>query len=804
MLIFPIFCTSTVVIGPADKPPSGFLLSQIMRRIRLRALFCPPIILEQLVQEPDALEKVRHLDFITYAGGPLSDITGNLLSQETDVCQFYGSTEMNVIPLLVPRREDWAAMEFHPAYGVDMQLADDDAFECVLHKDPASGITRSFEYTFPGVEEWRTEDLFRPVPGKPKLWLFHGRRDDIIVLSSGEKFNPVPSERLIGGHPQVSGALIVGQGRFQAALLLELQDDAGKDKDTFIENIWPLVEKANTQAPGHGRIFRSMIAVADPKKRFERAGKGTVIRKMTARKFTREIDALYSKDRTGRFGPRLSAPRDIRAINNYVRESVALAFPVHDLHGTDNLYVLGLDSLRTVEIGKTIKHGLGDLDTSWPSPQTLYANPTIDGLADAIFARLNGAADIANDKAERADARTKMMASLVQKYTQDLPPVGSKIALDAQRAHSPHLNVVLTGSTGSLGTQLLRVLLEDDKVAKIYCLNRTQDAPDRQSKTFTRLGFSHSLVTPRIQFITVEYGQKRLGLPEEQYKDVISSVDVIIHNAWKVDFNHSLESFEPVHIRGVRNFIDWSTSSSRNPHIIFVSSISSIRNRQNLHSQDEVLEVPILDHGSAQTMGYGESKNVAECILDTANKRAGVPVSILRVGQIAGPVTTRGVWNRDEWFPSMIKTSKSLGLLPNSLPDIDWIPVDTLAAIIRDIAHFAVDTGNSRVYNVVNPRLTEWASLVSPVTHRLGQDMKLVDLRDWIESLAKVNLTDTDEITAKPAVKILGFFRNVERNKITHCPRYSTAHGVTASKTMTELQPVSEEWMQIWLDQWAL
>lgn len=44
-------------------------------------------------------------------------------------------------------------------------------------------------------------------------------------------------------------------------------------------------------------------------------------------------------------------------------------------------------------------------------------------------------------------------------------------------------------------------------------------------------------------------------------------------------------------------------------------------------------------------MGYSESKHVAEYILSNASERSGVPVHILRGGQIAAPVATPGIWN---------------------------------------------------------------------------------------------------------------------------------------------------------------
>ena len=801
LIALPVYSTSaTVVLGPADRPPTGHLVSEIMQHYKLRALFCPPTIFEQLVIEPDGLEQAKRLEFLLYAGGPLSATTGNLLSQVTDVCQFYGSTETGAIQALVPLRENWASLEWHPSCRVDMQPSEDEAYELVLHRDPTLQGIRSLSCNFPDVDEWHTRDLFRPHLNKPNLWRFHGRTDDIIVLSNGEKFNPSPSEAIITGHQLLSGAVIVGLARFQPALLVEPRDGVDIPSETVIEEIWPTVEQANAQAPGHARVIRSMIAVANGSKRFERAGKGTVIRKMTAEKFAPELEALYSGNNLAGRGPILTAPNDLSAIQDYVQTSIKSSFRVPELREDDDLYVLGLDSLQTVEISGILKAGTGTSDVSWLSAQTLYANPTIRKLSDFIHKRLNQHGLPGDEHDGLQKTRIAQMASLVHKYTEDLPQALSR---KDQLVESKGLNVVLTGSTGSLGIHILRSLLDDLNIMKIYCLNRSVNGRERQEQSFANLGLKGNLDFPRVEFIQANYGKGQLGIPDAQFNELAARVDVIIHNAWKVDFNYSLESFEPGHIQGVRNLINLSIMSSRHAHIVFISSVSSVGNWKRTHQDEPVSESPVSDHHVAQEMGYGESKHVSECILNVASEKSGVPVSILRVGQIAGPVSAAGIWNRDEWFPSLVKTSQSLGCLPNYLPDADWIPVDSLAASILDIVHFAAETGRTLTYNIVNPQSTPWTSLLDVVRKHLKPQVQVVELSEWIDMLEHIDQNNTSELSEKPAVKILDFYRAFEEERVAGGLHYSTANGISASKTMAALEAVNKDWMEIWLTQWG-
>jgi nucleoside-diphosphate-sugar epimerase len=86
---------------------------------------------------------------------------------------------------------------------------------------------------------------------------------------------------------------------------------------------------------------------------------------------------------------------------------------------------------------------------------------------------------------------------------------------------------------------------------------------------------------------------------------------VIIHNAWKLDFNLSLFSFEP-HIRGTRNLIDLALSGPdpSNTRFVFTSSVASVQGWDR--SKGPVPEEVLKDARVAIGTGYGESKYVAE------------------------------------------------------------------------------------------------------------------------------------------------------------------------------------------------
>lgn len=118
---------------------------------------------------------------------------------------------------------------------------------------------------------------------------------DIIVFSNGEKLNPVTIEEIVSDHPELRGALVAGQGRFQPSLLLEpvTHPETEDEAKALIDRVWPLVVSANKETVAHGQIGREFIRLSSPEKPFLRAGKGTIQRAATLKLYKDEIDELY-------------------------------------------------------------------------------------------------------------------------------------------------------------------------------------------------------------------------------------------------------------------------------------------------------------------------------------------------------------------------------------------------------------------------------------------------------------------------------------------------------------------------------
>ena len=364
--------------------------------------------------------------------------------------------------------------------------------------------------------------------------------------------------------------------------------------------------------------------------------------------------------------------------------------------------------------------------------------------------------------------------------------------------------VLLTGSTGSLGSYLLDSFLEDPRIKRIICLNRSPNAKARQEELHNERHLNVDL--SRVIFLQSDVSKEYMGLSVSEYRHLLESVTHILHNAWPVDFNRSLTSFEP-HVQFVRQLIDFSARSAFAARIYFLSTIGVT---QRYSQGSTVPEQIIEDLTVSQAGGYPESKHISELLLARA-AAMNVQVSICRVGQIAGPVLhgTHGKWPVQEWLPSIIASSIHLGVIPDSLgpaDEIDWIPVDVLAKVLRELL-MAQDSHIDRahIHHAVNPKKISWKSLLPSILASIpsGKQLKTTSFVEWVDDLEKSAGPD-DDSAVNPAIKLLDYFvrmRGLGRRS-AKLPTLDVTATCKQSQTLNECVPVSETWMTLWMKQW--
>ncbi|KAK9442475.1 Male sterility, NAD-binding protein [Metarhizium brunneum] len=794
-----------------DQPLTPDLTVKCLQCSGADAAFLPPSIVEELSLMPDGVEELKKMKLVAFGGGNLSKTAGDfLVEQRVTLANTISSTELTPYAIYFqPNPKLWQYFIFNSeVMGADWRVrdAENGIYELLIRrKDPKEPLDQPLFYTFPDLTEWSTGDLFKAHPTLKDHWMYHGRADNIIVFSNGEKLNPVTIEDGLVGHAAVKGALVVGQDRFQPALILEPTTPPKTDEEAhaIIESVWPLIEELNKETVAHGRISKQLVALSDPDMPFPRAGKGTVQRQQAVRKYKDKIDEIYKKaDAVDTENAQAIDLGSVDAVLHSVLELLTGRLGVKGVEPDTDFFSAGIDSLQVLSFSKLLRAGLAaagaEVDNAVVAPRVIYANPTPEQLAKYIYSATS--AD-GSDQDAQGDKEISILQDLVSKYTADLP---------ARRGDKPKpledgQTVILTGSTGSLGAYMLDILCKSRNVKTVVCLNRGADG-GRGRQPGVSAGRGLATDFSKVEFLGSDLSQPDLGLGAAKYASLAAAADRIVHNAWPVNFNISVASFEP-YVRGVRNLIDLSAAAAKQLPIVFLSSIATIG---NWTAAEPVPERRLADPSLAQ-MGYGLSKLAGSLVLDAAASTSGVPCATIRVGQIAGPHGREGKWNPQEFLPSLVASSVFLGVLPRELGPqdvVDWMPVEDVAGLILDVAGVTQRRDVSDIsgyFHCVNPKTAAWADLAAAIKDFFGGRIReLVSMEEWLAALEE-SASDTSSIDRNPGVKLLDTYRGIaaaiKAGQADHV-YLETARTVRHSKTAANLGPVTTDLMRNWCAQW--
>lgn len=460
--------------------------------------------------------------------GPLAKAVGDTLSRYVELRNSIGSSESCIFPTYTTDPEDWQYMHFNPELeGFQFRHVDDNLYELVIVRHPSTDAYHSTWYTFPDQDEYATHDLYAKHPSKDGLWLCVGRADDIIVLSNGEKLKPVSMEIEMLSHPEVAGAVVLGQARFEPVALVELRhrDFTSEEKrEAFLQSFYTYIDKANETVPSYGRLLYDHVMFTQPDKPMIRADKGTVKRSATLMAYATEIDDFYKHLELSNASTGIELNME-----NHESLTASLTKMIQGIGGfkdmtvDDDFFVRGMNSLQVMTWVRQIKSSIAVLHSEVAkdiAPKLIYSNPTVKKLADAIFNLVNptlkGHEDAGSD-------HITAMKKMVEQFSSDLPVFNTQKPLLKDGA----LTILLTGTTGVLGSYMLDHALSMPNVKKIICLNRKADSEAQQRSSHA----SRGLVTDwqdRVLFFQADLSKPRLGLHDEQYNLVRNDTSLII------------------------------------------------------------------------------------------------------------------------------------------------------------------------------------------------------------------------------------------------------------------------------------
>ncbi|TGJ81854.1 hypothetical protein E0Z10_g6927 [Xylaria hypoxylon] len=623
---------------------------------------------------------------------------------------------------------------------------------------------------------------------------------------------------MIGSHPHLSSAVYVGNGRSQPAAILEVADGelSKLNADQVIDAVWPLIEEVNSLSPSHGQLHKSHLIIADSSKRFLRTAKCTLRRRETAQLFESEMREVFEAPaRTPNYGIHIDVALSDE-LQSFVRMVYQKATGCESLKLDEDIFLVGADSLNIQDAISDLKAAVFSpqicIDTSWINQKAVYANPTT--LTMTRFLGSLGRPQVPAAPEQLAE-RQQFLQKVYEQFRQQFPG-GLRIGIGETSAPT---TVLLTGSTGNLGSYLLDALLRRSDINTVICLNRSKNAAERQMMSAAEKGLCMDFNRDRIIFMHADLSQPQFGLEQHDYEYILSRTTVIIHNQWPVNFNLPLSSFEP-QLQGVVNLVKFAGEGVCSPRVFFVSSIAAVNNwRRQIHLDSPTYDIPerhftdlLLASG-----GYGQSKAIAADLLYYASSQCGLRGAIVRLGQVAGASKCGGgVWNTNEWFPSLISTSQTMGVLPEMLPllnEIDWIPVDSAAQVFVELAldsYTPSSTADPRqrnmaLFNVANPNTIPWGNLIPAVQDSAQDGLKTVSFPEWLAMLeSSMPVQSEKAFVTLPALKLLDFFRGLQEGEHEGAKQtlLQTEVTVRSSLCLAKMGAITKKMMTAWLERW--
>ncbi|KAJ7618680.1 hypothetical protein FB45DRAFT_755992 [Roridomyces roridus] len=758
--LFPVFWATmfgmVVSVLPPISPPVLPTPERVLNdavATKCNILYCVPSFLEAIDPTTPLTMSISdsgNFKMIAFAGGTLQPGIGDVLTQNgIQLAHAYGMTEVGCISMFLPNEapeDDWNYFHLSPHLDpVFMPIEGQPGVCRLVVKKCKTHLPAVLNTTIDGIPAFDTNDLLVRHPMNARLWKIYGH--DQIMHSNGEKTNPAPLETIMLEDPSIKHAIIFGRGRFHAG---EPCTPIPCHRTNFVGVVvFPThsnpmdSDAANAHAPSHSRIFKEMILVGHPSKPVPLTAKGTPLRDATLQLYQDEINGIYiATEKSAQ--PHLNPPKefDFSSCIEFVKLVVGGVMAITPGDDED-LFQRGCDSLQATWIRNSLLHGLKASTAAnvRDIPQNfVYSHPTVRQLAQ--YMTVVASNDSPLSPSYKPCGASKMM-DMVIKYTQNLPE------RQVSMGRPDHEVVVVTGTTGALGSHLLAQLLSMDEISAVYAFNRPgKNLEQRQHDAFTTYGLDARLLqSNKLWLLGANLTEPTtLGLPENIYSRVKECVTCIIHNAWHVDFKMSLSSLEPC-VAGTSNLVNFSLSSPHTvpPRIIFVSSFDLLnRNFTDWTGGSVAPEQSIQEPNVSLGSGYAESKWVAEHILETAAScRADFDPVIVRVGQLCG--ADNGAWKPSEWFPTLLKLSQKLACLPDVRGQISWLPVHTASRILVKMRQ-----SHHQHLHLTNPHPRPFSTII----HSAGEILQIpiVPYPQWLASLEGLALSQE--------VPLLGFFRD--------------------------------------------
>lgn len=287
--------------------------------------------------------------------------------------------------------------------------------------------------------------------------------------------------------------------------------------------------------------------------------------------------------------------------------------------------------------------------------------------------------------------------------------------------------ILLTGATGFLGIHLLKDLLLDADT-EVYCLIRSISIEKAWMKLDNsvekwRCSLSEK-ERERIKLVLGNLEQDKLGIANEEFRELSETIDDVIHTAAWVNWLLPLDALKSINVDGTHQLISFAVQG-RIKKFYYVSSLSVFP----FNGVDYYENTPI-DNKFSLYGGYAQSKWIAEMIVQKAMK-SGLPVTIFRPNLITGR-SYDGIFNQTSYLENCIKSSIQIGYVADIDTYIDMVPVDYVSKAMTTI--YRMGNTEKNIFNISNLKPIKLNVYVEWLREK-GFKLQTVSFSDWKSKL---------------------------------------------------------------------
>ena len=389
--------------------------------------------------------------------------------------------------------------------------------------------------------------------------------------------------------------------------------------------------------------------------------------------------------------------------------AVLLGMPEQDINNSDAFFTLGGTSLDAMMFLATMAR-MG------------YKNISITGFLQC------------NQLLESYRLFLKKQTPITQHNIQakilgDIDTIIAQFPSKANASPQPKMqkrNILLTGATGFLGGYVLQQLLTttDYRITCLIRSNSDKNAKQKLAAHVLKIGITPTLLNQRVNIITGDVSDNRLGLPQAQWKKLTLSITDIVNVAANVNLVVPYEMLSGACLNGVGTLISLALSEKVKPlyqvstNGIFPANPRYMPYPENFTTDDYINEL---------NSGYAQAKWAAEKLLQQAQEK-GLAISIFRPGNICH--IDNGYINSNDMNHLILQAIAHSQSIPEGLV-LEMTPVNHIAKFITQVF---IRQKTDMIYNMTNSRYLN-TDMIAQYT-----GFRPIASEKWVEEITNTKL----------------------------------------------------------------